>query len=200
MKKILLVVVWIISLMSSNVMALTLDEARSQGRVGETLNGYLVALKTDAETQTLVKDINEARNRSYQQLAKQNNVSTEDIAKLAGQKLVERAKPGEFVQGIIDQEVKSLIERNYNRARQLLNDNLDILHAMKDALMKYETIDAPQIDDLMARRDVRPPAGWEEPGASNNSGDNGSPKAPRPVDEPRTPNPGNTMSEQLGDK
>ncbi|XPE40175.1 hypothetical protein ACNKHK_20570 [Shigella flexneri] len=34
--------------------------------------------------------------------------------------------------------------------------------------MKYETIDAPQIDDLMARRDVRPPAGWEEPGSSNN--------------------------------
>ncbi|WP_137650734.1 YdbL family protein [Escherichia albertii] len=100
MKKILLVVVWIISLMSSNVMALTLNEARSQGRVGETLNGYLVALQTDAETQELVKDINEARNRSYQQLAKQNNVSTEDIAKLVGQKLVERAKPGEFVQGI----------------------------------------------------------------------------------------------------
>lgn len=59
-------------------------------------------------------------------------------------------------------EVKALIERNYNRARQLLTDNMDILHAMKDALMKYETIDAPQIDDLMARRDVRPPAGWEE--------------------------------------
>ncbi len=47
---------------------------------------------------------------------------------------------------------------------------------------------------------IRESAGWEEPGASNNSGDNGSPKAPRPVDEPRTPNPGNTMSEQLGDK
>ena len=101
---------------------------------------------------------------------------------------------------IIDQEVKSLIERNYGRARQLLNDNMDILHAMKDALMKYETIDAPQIDDLMARRDVRPPAGWEEPGSSNNSDNNGTPRAPRPVDEPRTPNPGNTMSEQLGDK
>ena len=101
---------------------------------------------------------------------------------------------------IIDQEVKSLIERNYGRARQLLNDNMDILHAMKDALMKYETIDAPQIDDLMARREVRPPAGWEEPGSSNNSDNNGTPRAPRPVDEPRTPNPGNTMSEQLGDK
>lgn len=100
---------------------------------------------------------------------------------------------------IIDQEVKLLIERNYERARRLLNDNLDILHSMKDALMKYETIDAPQIDDLMARRDVRPPAGWEESGTSNNSGNNGTPSAPRPVDEPTSPNPGN-MSEQLGDK
>ncbi|MFQ8718039.1 MAG: hypothetical protein ACLR9W_08545 [Enterobacter hormaechei] len=101
---------------------------------------------------------------------------------------------------IIDQEVKALIERNYGRARQILNDNMDILHSMKDALMKYATIDAPQIDDLMARREVRPPAGWEDPGASNNSDNNGTPRAPRPVDEPRTPNPGNTMSEQLGDK
>lgn len=58
--------------------------------------------------------------------------------------------------------MKALIERNYNRARQILTDNMDILHAMKDALMKYETIDAPQIDDLMARREVRPPAGWED--------------------------------------
>jgi cell division protease FtsH len=102
---------------------------------------------------------------------------------------------------IIDQEVKLLIERNYARARQLLNENMDILHTMKDALMKYETIDAPQIDDLMNRRDVRPPAGWEESNNGNNNSDNnGTPQAPRPVDEPRTPNPGNTMSEQLGDK
>jgi cell division protease FtsH len=103
---------------------------------------------------------------------------------------------------IIDQEVKLLIERNYARARQLLNENMDILHTMKDALMKYETIDAPQIDDLMNRRDVRPPAGWEESnnGSNNNSDNNGTPRAPRPVDEPNTPNPGNTMSEQLGDK
>ncbi|EFB2841527.1 MULTISPECIES: YdbL family protein [Escherichia] len=100
MKRTLLIIVWIIGLMSSSAMALTLNEARSQGRVGETLNGYLVALETDAETQALVRDINEARNRSYQQLAKQNNVSTDEIAKLAGQKLVARAKPGEYVQGI----------------------------------------------------------------------------------------------------
>jgi len=96
---------------------------------------------------------------------------------------------------IIDQEVKHLIDSNYQRARRILSENMDILHAMKDALMKYETIDAPQIDDLMARREVRPPAGWEDPGSNSDS--NGTPKAPRPIDEPRTPNPGNTMSEQF---
>ncbi|WP_107850531.1 ATP-dependent zinc metalloprotease FtsH [Oceanimonas marisflavi] len=63
---------------------------------------------------------------------------------------------------LIDAEVKQVIERNFNRAKQILNDNLDILHAMKDALMKYETIDARQIDDLMARREVRPPADWKD--------------------------------------
>ncbi|WP_422667296.1 ATP-dependent zinc metalloprotease FtsH [Buchnera aphidicola] len=62
---------------------------------------------------------------------------------------------------IIDEEVKLLIEVNYNRAKVLLNKNIDILHAMKDALMKYETIDALQIDDLMERREVRPPKGWK---------------------------------------
>ncbi|WP_051984624.1 ATP-dependent zinc metalloprotease FtsH [Candidatus Palibaumannia cicadellinicola] len=64
---------------------------------------------------------------------------------------------------IIDQEVKLLIERNYLRARMLLIENMDILQAMKDALMKYETIDAPQIDDLMTRQSsIRPPAGWDD--------------------------------------
>lgn len=62
----------------------------------------------------------------------------------------------------IDAEIKSIIDRNYDRAESLLKDNMDILHAMKDCLMKYETIDAKQIDDLMARRDVRPPADWDD--------------------------------------
>jgi cell division protease FtsH len=62
----------------------------------------------------------------------------------------------------IDAEIKDLIDRNYARAEKMLNDNIDVLHTMKDALMKYETIDAKQIDDLMARRDVRPPSDWEQ--------------------------------------
>jgi len=63
---------------------------------------------------------------------------------------------------IIDAEIKQFIDNNYDRAYKFLTENMDILHSMKDALMKYETIDANQIDDLMARRDVRPPADWEK--------------------------------------
>ncbi len=62
---------------------------------------------------------------------------------------------------LIDDEVRQIIDRNYERAKQILEDNMDIMHAMKDALMKYETIDAGQIDDLMERKsDIREPAGW----------------------------------------
>ncbi|MCW8332241.1 ATP-dependent zinc metalloprotease FtsH [Vibrio paucivorans] len=64
---------------------------------------------------------------------------------------------------LIDDEVRKIIDRNYDRAKQILEDNMDIMHAMKDALMKYETIDAGQIDDLMERKtDIREPAGWGE--------------------------------------
>ncbi len=59
---------------------------------------------------------------------------------------------------MIDAEVKEFINRNYQRSEKLLKENMDVLHTMKDALMKYETIDANQIDDLMARKEVRPPA------------------------------------------
>ena len=63
---------------------------------------------------------------------------------------------------LIDEEVKFFIDKNYQRARQILTDNIDILHAMKDALMKYETIDSDQVADLMARIEVRPPADWTD--------------------------------------
>ncbi|MEW6996269.1 ATP-dependent zinc metalloprotease FtsH [Colwelliaceae bacterium BS250] len=60
----------------------------------------------------------------------------------------------------IDDEVRTFIERNYKRAEDILKNNMDILHSMKDALMTYETIDALQIDDLMARVEVRAPKGY----------------------------------------
>lgn len=70
---------------------------------------------------------------------------------------------------LIDEEVRDVINRNYQRAKQILEDNIDVLHSMKDCLMKYETIDAKQIDDLMARTEVRPPADWDRD--NKNDGD-----------------------------
>ncbi|WP_124364440.1 MULTISPECIES: ATP-dependent zinc metalloprotease FtsH [unclassified Pseudomonas] len=69
---------------------------------------------------------------------------------------------------LIDSEVRSIIDQCYGTARQILTDNRDKLDAMADALMKYETIDADQIDDIMAGRTPREPRDWE--GGSGTSG------------------------------
>jgi len=97
-KRILALLVF--GLFSVQAMALTLTEARQQGRVGETQSGYLAALKQDKETTALVQQINQARSESYQQLAESNNLPVDEVAKLAGKKLVSKAQPGEYVQGI----------------------------------------------------------------------------------------------------
>ena len=86
---------------------------------------------------------------------------------------------------MIDNEVRHIIETNYERARKILNDDIDILHAMSDALMKFETIDADQIDDLMNRREVRPPKGWDDSGSHNDSGSSNPPKeSSKKTDDP----------------
>src|SRR5574344_45472 len=59
---------------------------------------------------------------------------------------------------IIDEEVTEIINSCYAKSVELLEANKDVLESMKDALLKYETIDADQIDDLMNRRTVRAPS------------------------------------------
>lgn len=93
-------------LFSQPLLALSLNEAREQGLVGETLSGYISPLKQSDKTQELVKSINEARAAHYQQLADSNTISVDEVAKLAGQKLVTRALPGEYVRGINGQWMK----------------------------------------------------------------------------------------------
>ena len=59
---------------------------------------------------------------------------------------------------VIDEEIRSIVDRNYRRSEELLRANLDKLHTMADALIKFETIDSEQIDDIMAGRSPREPA------------------------------------------
>jgi cell division protease FtsH len=76
----------------------------------------------------------------------------------------------------IDAEVRALIDRCYGTAKEILVEHTEKLHLMADALMKYETIDAIQIDAIMEGRDVPPPDGWEDPGTSSTPP--GRPSAP----------------------
>ena len=70
----------------------------------------------------------------------------------------------------IDAEIRAIVDRNYQRAERLLKENIDKLHLMAEALIKYETIDSDQIDDIMAGRKPRPPQGWDD-SQSPGSGD-----------------------------
>lgn len=92
-------------LFSSMAFALTLEQAKQQGRVGETLSGYLALVKKILKHwRWWSRSISRAE--KYQEVAQKNHISTEDVAKLAGQKLVNRAAAGEYVRGINGQWMK----------------------------------------------------------------------------------------------
>ena len=63
---------------------------------------------------------------------------------------------------LIDEEIRKFIDRNYERAERILKENLDKLHLMAEALIKYETIDTNQINDIMAGKVPKTPANWED--------------------------------------
>jgi len=63
---------------------------------------------------------------------------------------------------IIDEEIRNIVDRNYQRAKKILEDNMEKLHSMAQALIRYETIDREQIDDIMAGRQPRSPADWDD--------------------------------------
>jgi cell division protease FtsH len=67
----------------------------------------------------------------------------------------------------IDSEVRKLINKSYDTATKMINDNMDKLHAMSEALLMYETIDKDQIDDIMSGVKPRPPKGWDDDNDDN---------------------------------
>ncbi len=74
---------------------------------------------------------------------------------------------------IIDEEVRQVIDRSYTQATQILNDNIEKLHLMADALIKYETIESEQIDTIMEGKAPGPPSSWDD----DHSEPGGMPKA-----------------------
>ncbi len=84
----------------SPVAALTLEEAKSGGFVGELRNGYLSSITGDVrdDVLALVKDVNAKRREKYKEIAKKRGISVEVVEKLAGKTAIERSSKGEFVQ------------------------------------------------------------------------------------------------------
>jgi cell division protease FtsH len=77
----------------------------------------------------------------------------------------------------IDTEVRRIIDECYCKAQDILEEHVDKLHLMSDALMHYETIDADQIDDIMSGRTPREPADWSKNDSDSDSGSSSSSSA-----------------------
>jgi cell division protease FtsH len=79
-----------------------------------------------------------------------------------GRSVTQHKQVSDVTAHAIDEEVRRVIESNYERARQILTSQLDKLHLMSEALVKYETIDEEMLRDIMSGKPPKPPAGWDD--------------------------------------
>ena len=88
--------------------ALSLDQAKSQGLVGEKLDGYLGAVMqpASAEVKNLISDINEKRKEKYSSIAKQSSTDLATVELLAGKKAIENTEPGKYIELTVGKWVK----------------------------------------------------------------------------------------------
>ena len=90
--------------------------------------------------------------------------SEEDDEVFLGRSVTRHKQVSDETAHVIDEEVRSIIDRTYARARSILTEHRSKLDTMAEALVKYETIDSEQIADIMAGRKPRPPKDWTDPG------------------------------------
>jgi len=80
--------------------ALSLDEAKARGLVGEKLNGYVGAVyAVDPEAEALAKGVNEKRRQAYLDIAKRNGTEMTVVEALAGEKAIQNTAKGHYVEG-----------------------------------------------------------------------------------------------------
>ena len=89
--------------------------------------------------------------------------SEEEGEVFLGHSVTKHKTVSDQTQDLIDEEVRSIVERNYQRSTRILEENEKRLHVMADALIRYETIDVEQIKDIMEGREPRPPQDWSDP-------------------------------------
>ncbi len=88
--------------------------------------------------------------------------SEEDGEVFLGRSVTQHKAISDETSHAIDKEIRNIINKNYKRSEQILKKNIGKLHLMADALIKYETIDADQIDDIMKGKTPQPPSDWND--------------------------------------
>jgi cell division protease FtsH len=88
--------------------------------------------------------------------------SEDDGEVFLGRSVTQHKQVSDVTAHIIDEEVRKIIDRNYQRAKSILEEHEKKLHAMAEALMKYETLDDSQVKDIMEGREPKPPADWDD--------------------------------------
>jgi cell division protease FtsH len=83
-----------------------------------------------------------------------------------GRSVTQHKQVSDVTAHVIDEEVRQIIDQNYELARNILTTHLDKLHVMANALLKYETLDDTQVRDIMEGREPRPPADWDDTGSA----------------------------------
>ncbi|MEH6596271.1 MAG: DUF1318 domain-containing protein [Colwellia polaris] len=86
--------------------AISLDDAKKQGLVGEMQNGYLGVVVDSAQAKSLVNEVNEKRKNIYLNLARKNKITLEQVTALAGNKAVSKTQSGHFIQNSAGKWVK----------------------------------------------------------------------------------------------
>jgi len=99
----------------------------------------------------------------------------EDGEVFLGRSVTQHKQVSDITAHEIDEEVRRIIDRNYKRAESILAEHIDELHSMAKALMKYETIDAAQIKNILEGKDPGEPKDWsssdDEDSAESSGGD-----------------------------
>ncbi|MCC7258182.1 MAG: ATP-dependent zinc metalloprotease FtsH, partial [Gammaproteobacteria bacterium] len=153
----------------------SLSKRRLNSQISSLFGGRLaeeIVFGADAVTTGAANDIERATDIARNMVTKWGlserlgplTYSEEDGEVFLGRSVTQHKQVSDVTIHAIDEEVRKIVDDNYRRSETILRENMDKLHAMAAALMKFETIDEQQLKDIMAGREPTPPEGWDSQG------------------------------------
>ena len=97
--------------------------------------------------------------------------SEEEGEVFLGRSVTQHKQVSDITVKVIDDEVRQIIDHSYDNASKIIKTNINRLHKMAEALIKYETLDENQINDVMNDKEPRPPEDWDQSDDSSDDDD-----------------------------